>query len=208
MTKQDRKTSAFIRFYGLNNPRISASTRFGFTLIELVIVIMLTTLIASFAIVYSRQSGTQIALYVEAQKMAELVFRAKSMALTAYRDPALGNVCGFGFEIDYAQQEYLLFSYDVPPLPDRCGTVAAIDPDLITELPGQRYAPGRDLEVRQTPPEALQYVLFIPPEPTTIVSRNGTGGSPSPNGVGTIDLQTANGSVMTIRISSGGQISF
>src|SRR3989344_342808 len=207
MTKQDRKTSAFIRFYGLNNPRISASTRFGFTLIELLIVIMLTTLIASFAIVYSRQAGTQIALYVEAQKMAELVFRAKSMALTAYRDPALGNVCGFGFEIDYASQEYYLFSYDTPSLPTRCGTIATIDYGLITQLPGQRYTLSKDLELR-TSPEALQYVLFIPPNPTTIVSRNGTGGSPSPNGVGTIDLQTANGSVMTIRISSGGQISF
>ncbi len=182
-----------------------SSSRRGFTLVELIVVLGITVLLASFAIVYSRQSGTQIALYIEAQKMAELVFRAKSLALTAYRDPSLGNICGFGFAIDYTKSpsEYFLFSYRSS---GGCGGIVDIDTTRIDTFLGERYAlnPGLVLQSSGSP---LYYVLFIPPNPTTIVS-NSADGSHSTIGRGDIVLRAVNGAGMTITISSGGQINF
>jgi prepilin-type N-terminal cleavage/methylation domain-containing protein len=179
--------------------------RSGFTLIELLVVLTLTVLLASFAVIYSRQSGTQIALYIEAQKMAELVFKAKSLALTAYQNPSLGHICGFGFAIDYSNREYYLFSYGVPPATG-CGAIVDVDSGLISPLPGQRYVLSSNLTL-QNSSDPLYYVLFIPPNPTTIISNNTSGGH-SDVGLGRITLQAPNGVEMTIDINTGGQINF
>lgn len=64
--------------------------RSGFTLLEILIVISITIMISGIAISYNGSTQQQIGLYVEVQKLAELILRAKSLAVSTYRDP--GNV--------------------------------------------------------------------------------------------------------------------
>jgi prepilin-type N-terminal cleavage/methylation domain-containing protein len=192
-------------------PRESASKR-GYTLIELLIVMSITLLISSFSILYGRMGARQIALYVEAQKIAEIIFRAKILATSAHQDASL--ICGYGVVIDYAASTYQIFSYD-PPNPNprnlQCNTVATsgINPANVNfssaESLKNKFNLNPDLAFAVNA-DSIVYILFIAPYPTTLISDS-SAGTIAPTGK--IYMNTVlGGNSLAVDVSSGGQVNF
>ena len=67
----------------------------GFTLIEMLIVIAISGMIASLAISYSGTERNQTALSVEKTKLAQFILQARALALATYTNQE-GYVCGYG----------------------------------------------------------------------------------------------------------------
>src|SRR5206468_841965 len=103
----------------------------GFTILEILVVIGITLMISALAITYKSQSQRQVSLYVETQRVVELILRAKSLAVSTYKDPNTVSdptlvACGYGIDINYASNTYSLFSYKIPT-GGNCSAIPAID---------------------------------------------------------------------------------
>ena len=190
---------------------VPRSSRSGFTLIEILIVVSITVFLSAQIITYSRSGERQIALYVEKQKIAGIILKAKSLAVEAYSTGAGQTICGYGVEIDYQRGEYGIFSYDpAPPAGSAdCSGISNLIQNRITTFsdlfkinPALTFPPPGSL-----PADAIKYVLFISPDPTVVINV-GQGGSPSLQ-AGKIYLQTKNGAAKTsITVSPAGQVDF
>ena len=188
----------------------------GFTLVEILIVVVITAIISSFAIVYSQQGERQISLYVEEQKIVAYIDRARSLTVGLYNqgDPSSQPLCGYGVQINYAngKETYSIFGYQHPSgpaSPKICEGVNAIDTSLITtdktavSQSDVNVPVDPNVQLDGSPSDALQYVVFIAPAPRTIITTNGGGGP------GSVHLKTPDGkSTVTITVSSAGQVDF
>jgi len=173
--------------------------RAGFTLVEMLIVIGITTLLSVVAIGYSKAGQNEVALTVETSKVAELILQARALAINTYGGVSNGGtrVCAFGvhFEIaDPTDVTYSLFAYGVDPkLQSRCPSIASTTAVGLNGLNGsngigliQQYEPsGWNVPVAQgvtidsqagLPADALTDVLFYPPDPATLISRGDPSG--------------------------------
>jgi type II secretory pathway pseudopilin PulG len=167
----------------------------GFTVIELLVVIGITGLLSSYLIIYSGTSREQLALSIEASRLAQVIARAKSLAISTYG--ASGGLCGYGLHVDYAAQRYSVVSFDSPT----CTGLSAL-PNTTTTT-SYTLAP----EVRLvSASSSLTDVFFLPPDPKTVLN---IGGILVTDQTGSIILEARGGSARkTIRVSSGGQITF
>ncbi len=190
----------------------------GFTLVEIFVVVVITAMISAFAITYSKIGQRQVALYVEEQKVASLIQKARSLAITIYSQGPPGSqpVCGYGLAIDYSQNTYSFFAYNRPagpPSPTICESINNIDLGLIDKTPSAVPAQyiniplGANIKFNGAPADALRYVLFVAPNPRTIVS-NDPGGIRSAMPV-VIHLETMDGKgSVTITVNTAGQVDF
>jgi len=191
--------------------------RKGFTLVELLVVIVVSALISAFTIQYGKIGQNQVALNVEAAKVSQLILQAKELAIATYTSTAA--TCAFGVAFDYAAQTYSLFSYapaGAPPCPALASTTA------LTAASVQQYEP-QSWKVRVTPGivmqsaaagnDVLRDVIFYPPQPATLLSRDGaTLMNPSdplnPPLTSKVYLRTADGSATAvISVNPAGQVS-
>jgi prepilin-type N-terminal cleavage/methylation domain-containing protein len=178
--------------------RVSRFTlRRAYTLIELIVVIAITGLISGIMLVYGGVGREQINLSLEAVKIAQMISRAKALAVATYTDPS--SPCGFGVHFDYSARKYSLRSYRTSP---GCESVLGIassavlnEFDLGTGLAWQR---GGD---------SIEDVVFIPPDPKVYLFSNGT---LLPGGVsGKVYLLTSGGEgARTITVNPAGQVTF
>lgn len=186
--------------------RFRSQDRMGFTIIELLVVIGVVILLLGCLILYSGVSRNQVALYIEEAKIAQIILRSKTLSISTFGDP---NVpCGYGVEVSQAAKTYSLFSYDVPD----CGAISNIevnDPNKYKTVQSFKLSQG---VVFQSCPagggERLDYVLFIPPDPKTLVWVDG---SPTPTATdsGKIYLATVDCSAnIVVTVSTAGQVSF
>ncbi|OGY99377.1 MAG: hypothetical protein A2945_00780 [Candidatus Liptonbacteria bacterium RIFCSPLOWO2_01_FULL_52_25] len=76
------KQSACIRFYAPNNPRASASTKSGFTLLEVLIVIALLAVLGVAGVGYFGSSSRQVELDSTAKNIVAALRDARSRALS------------------------------------------------------------------------------------------------------------------------------
>lgn len=203
----------------MRNPQSSIlNSRSGFTLIELLVVVAITAMISTFAITYSKIGQRQVTLYVEEQKIASLIQKARSLAVTIYSQGVPGSqlFCGYGLEIDYGKNTYSIFAYKRapgPPSPTACETIADIIPGFIDSNSGNVPSSFTDVSLdanvkfNSAPADALRYVLFVAPNPKTIVSSDPGGGhSTSP---ATIYLETVDGrGSVAITVNASGQVDF
>ncbi len=200
------------KFYPLN-------THSGFTLIELLVVVAVTLVVSSIMIVYGNKSRSQASLSIEAAKIAQVILRAKSLAISTYNIPPIP--CGYGIKIDYPNKEYSLVLYDYLPTETECLDIkdrlvqeqTRIVPLAASGIP-ETYRLSEGV-VFPTPPSGLvEYVVFVPPDPKThiFLRPGGGGGSPNPaltSGSGEIKIETQDGSVgISIFITPFGQLSF
>src|SRR5205823_134766 len=91
----------------------------GFTIVELLIVVAISAMLASIAIGYSSISRNQVALSVETAKVAESIIRAKSLAIATYA--SIPGTCAYGVSVDIAQNRYSIFAFT--PSPAKYGPV-------------------------------------------------------------------------------------
>lgn len=203
------------KFYVLSADR-------GFTLIEVLIVVAITSLLSGMVMTYSSRGRTQVALYVEAAKLSQVILRAKSLAVATYSDPNLlgsGIPCGYGVQIDYAAGTYSLFSY-MPALPSvSCrptpvGALSGIGANPVGEDPTNYIYSAIDT-VRLSPGVVygsgnpkLTDILFIPPDPATLIWSDDS--AAASNVASEVDfVSTADAlSKVTVKISAAGQITF
>lgn len=79
----------------------------GFTLIEILVVIVIIGFLSALLVVYNRGSQKQIALFREQAKLVSNLQRAKSLAIQTFKagDP----VCGYGVHFNPISNEYIIF---------------------------------------------------------------------------------------------------
>ncbi len=200
----------------------------GFTLVEILIVIAISAMLATFSIIYTRIGQNQIALSVEESKVAQLILEAKELSIATYG--AHTTTCAYGVQFNYQSSTYSLFAYnaatssaDYPGrtiCPSIASTSAAFDAGAVGEYEAGSWqvhtAQGVVLESSTDPSasDTIQDVLFYPPDPCTMIGFVGQGtlqqNCVAPGGApatGYVYLQTVDGSAArAVSVSSGGQV--
>lgn len=181
--------------------------RSGFTLVEVLVVIGVTSLLASLIVTYTSDSRDQVALAIEQAKLAQTVSRAKSLALATYgRREAGGSSsvipCGYGVSINYDTHAYALFSYP----PGECRSIPRIDPQIVAENIVDAITLPRNVRFRSPGPESASEILFVPPDPTTFIWNAGDNATST---FGKIIMNPPGGSPSrAVEVGIGGQITF
>ncbi len=205
----------------------------GFTLIEILVVLAITAVLSSLAIVYTHVGQNQISLSIEESKVAQLILEAKELSLATYSDNSA--TCAYGVAFNYAStaasSTYSLFAYNAATTnlpgyggrqicPSLASTSIAFDTSTF-----QKYQSGswqvhtaRGVVLDDSGGSAsdtIQYILFFPPNPCTLISFDGnifhsdcsSITSPPPSGAH-VYLKTADGSMSrTITVNPAGQVS-
>lgn len=141
----------------------------GFTLVEIIVVVAITTILTGALIVYSRQSERQILLNVEKAKIAQTILRLKSLTLSSYtKPPTSPPPCSYGFYVDYTREVYGLFEYVPPEGCENILTVTAIDtgPNFFREIESSTLDKSLDFNIG---PSRIGYLIFVPPDPKLIL---------------------------------------
>lgn len=187
MTKKLRTTNLPITRYELR-------TNKGFTLIELVVVIAVTAMLSSIAILYSRTGESQILLFRDQASVVSAILRAKSLSIQIYA-AAAEKICGYGVHFDASDGSFRIFK--------DLGTNSCADAD-------KRYS-GTNEDVEMFALDAklkfaslgLADILFIPPNPTTEIYPALAPGVDS----ALIVISRQNGSSqVSVKVSQSGQI--
>lgn len=145
----------------------------GFTLIETLIVVAIITVVSAYAIMWSSVGRRQTILGLETQKIAESILRAKSLAIATFNSPL--STCGYGVEIDYQNQAYSLFGYATSTSQPNCSDINVIGSQNRTYFPGESRKVDPSVRLVGSRPDALTVVLFVPPDPRTLISANAAG---------------------------------
>jgi prepilin-type N-terminal cleavage/methylation domain-containing protein len=178
----------------------------GFTLIEMLIVVAITAMLASIAIGYSNVERDQTALSVEKTKMAELVLHARALALATYDNSATVNACGYGILLDAADNTYSVFAY--APAGDTC------PPEASTTYSSLGAAEKKDTDEtwRVQPENNITFssdasiIFFFPPDPDTFIFSSADNSAVNQ---ASIILTTADKKASaTISVNSAGQVNF
>lgn len=206
----------------------------GFTLIEILIVLAITAVLSGLAIVYTHVGQNQISLSIEESKIAQLILEAKELSIATYSSNSA--TCAYGVAFDYASSAasstYSLFAYNAaspsskyggrPICPSLASTSVAIDVTAIQQYQSGSWqvhaAPGVVLDGSGgAASDTIQYVLFYPPDPCTLVSTDGRTFQSNcdsifpynnPPSAAYVYLSIADGSMSrTITVNPAGQVS-
>ena len=181
-------------------------------MVEVIIVIGITTVLAGLILTYTSDSRDQVAMYVEEAKLAQTISRAKALSITTFNRPGGKDQipCGYGVLFNYETQSYNLFSYKTP----KCVFAQSLE---LSELEDGECADGaiacsissavmpRNVKMTfEGKEDPIDTVFFIPPDPKTWVwGKDAIATSTS----GRVYLSTSKAGV-SIYVGPGGQISF
>jgi prepilin-type N-terminal cleavage/methylation domain-containing protein len=190
----------------------------GFTLIELLVVVAISALMSTLAIIYSHVGQNQVALSVEASKIGQMILQAKELSIATYSQGSTS--CAYGVHFDYSAQTYSLFAYNSAvsggPGGTTCPSIASTTSSGVIKADFIKYSQGSAWQVH--PPagvlilgpspvisDAITDVLFYPPDPFTIISRDGTNWLPAAL-TSKVYLKTMNGATAVISVNPAGQV--
>lgn len=183
----------------------------GFTLIEVLVVLGITSLLAGMVLTYSSRSRTQTALYVETAKLAQIILKAKSYSIATYVSGGEAAPCGYGIHVDYAANSYEFFGYK--PIGIDCSAIGDGSVDMGNKGYNviETYALGGGIIISAKPPAdgavPVSDIIFVPPDPKTMIWP--LDGGAAGVGIGNIRLATQDGLAKTdVQVSSAGQITF
>jgi prepilin-type N-terminal cleavage/methylation domain-containing protein len=172
----------------------------GFTLIEIFVVLAVTSILSGMMILYGGGSRRLTSLTIESAKMAQMIERAKSLSVLVEYDLE-NSTCGYGVRFDVTGRRYALFRYLAYPGED-CGAIAAIGEESYDEL--ESFSMPTGIGFKETA-DSISDIFFLPPDPRTIMFRNSTRVS----GTREIRIAVEDGSAeLAVQVNSGGQISF
>ncbi len=189
---------------------------------EILVVIAISVVLATVAIVYGEQGNNQISLSVEAAKVSQLTLQAKQLAIATYNSNPSTPACGYGMYFNMPSSTYSLFIYSPTNLIKN-----GFCPSLATAV-SSTFDPVNDMSqysqqswqvplaqgvmmVSSTDPNgniSAIAVIFFPPNPQTLITNINDNGVYSDK-TAYVDLSTTDGSASrTIMITPGGQVSF
>lgn len=171
-------------------------TRRGYTILELLVVVGISALLSTLILTYGSGGRQQVAISIELTKVAQVISRAKSLAIATFNDP---TACGYGVHFDYAAREYYLAAYEALP---SCRAIASVS--NIRRLEERIRLPS-EVEFGEGAARA-EDIFFVPPDPRTY---SVIGGGLFGNTAANIYLRTRDGVVTrTISVNPSGQINF
>lgn len=187
--------------------QVSRSKPNGFTMVELIVIVALTFILAGILIGYSQSNRQVIELRTEQAKIVQVFSQAKSLAQNGIIASPGDDTppCAYGLHLDLAANSYSVFYYN-PPAPQPCdGTISSI-----TNIP-PNYG---TLETHALAQNRLRFenttdfgdILFLSQSAKVIIFDSGGATSNDPLA---IDLATESGdSNVVITINPAGAISF
>lgn len=161
----------------------------GFTLIEILIVLAITAVLSSLAIVYTHVGQNQISLSIEESKVAQLILEAKELSVATYSSNSA--TCAYGVAFNYTDSSYSLFAYNAATTspeyggyggrqicPSLASTSIAFDTSTFQQYQSGSWqvhtAQGVMLvNGTSTASDTIQDILFYPPDPCTLISTDG-----------------------------------
>ncbi|MBI2888299.1 MAG: type II secretion system protein [Candidatus Liptonbacteria bacterium] len=204
-------------------PTVPDASRRGFTLIEILVVVSISILLAAYGLSYSSVSHNQTTLFIQRAQAGQFVLKAKSLTLsTKLRESVAGRPCGYGVRVSYGNPSSLiLFHYSLTP------EAGALPPEGVevckkadgTLRPFSDFVGGEngvsteeeivfDSEVRlRADAGKLDRVFFLAPDPQTFIWADGSG-TPSAS-LGTLTLETVDGkATTTVKVMFTGGVNF
>jgi type II secretory pathway pseudopilin PulG len=181
----------------------------AFTVIELLVVVAISAMLSTLAILYSSIGRNQISLTVEESKIAQFILQAKALSIATYTNSS--DVCGYGVRIDVADQTYSIFAYSPvgsPPCPSVAGITGISSSDEAPAAQGTWQVPVSSGVQLTSDIDSLAAVMFYPPDPDVFLSEdNATFDAPAKTLH--IYLRTVDGkNSATISVNPEGQVSF
>lgn len=173
----------------------------GFTLIEMLTVLAITSFLAGTLILYSRRSESQIIVYKERAQLVSVLSRAKTLAVSGFLEGGISAIatapCGYGVHFEQDQKTYFLFK-------DNLGQDGLCD-NRYTDLSAGGQDEKTDSFEMRVPvifdPLTINDIVFVPPIPQVII--NGDANILS----GEINLRVSGTSdVSKVRVTNTGQI--
>lgn len=200
----------------------------GFTLVEIAVVIGITAVLTAILVVYTSSSKAQIIFFKEQSLLVKSVLRAKAFAIESFQpkqDPGIPSsretICGWGVYFDTApnangRYQYLIFR-DVSVnssclFPDTDGVwsgssetfeVFELDPAVKVSCLSYEQTTGSPCGAGTT--QSAFNLVFVPPEPKVVFAPSMLQGDAE----AVVRLELADGSRGSdIRIGLNGQINF
>lgn len=148
-------------------------SRKAFTLVEVLIVIVISALLSTIVIAYSSLSKNEVSVSIEEAKISQFLLQAKTLALATYA--VSSSTCGYGVSFDYSAETYSIFTY-VPLNASSCPDVSNIKGILTSEM--QKYTDStwnvhltKGVQFQENT-DSASVVLFYPPDPATLISQD------------------------------------
>lgn len=177
----------------------------AFTLIELLIVVAISTMLSALAITYSSVGRNAVALSIEEAKLSQFILQAKALSVATYTSGSAS--CGYGVVINASAspQQYSIFAYSPSGGCPNVGSITSIDASQEAEYTeGTWQIPVTNGVKINTSNDLV--ILFYPPDPVVFLSDDG---SRFRAGSLTIPLATVdNKNSATISINPEGQVNF
>lgn len=157
-------------------PRVK--DRWGFSLIEMLVVMSITLLLSAILIGYTRGAGRQLVLISGQAKIVNLISRTKSLSVATFldeqglrTDPSAPKICGYGVHVDKGAGQVFIFR-------DLAVDCSADDPMRRYVFDDKDVKLTSTLDTFSVPEATVQFgddttltdVLFIPPDPTVVVN--------------------------------------
>ncbi len=174
----------------------------AFTLIEVLIMVMITSILAGIIITYSHVGEKQIALFRDQAQVISVLNKAKSLAIQMSSPEIMGEIdvcgygygvnvdfCGYGVHFENGGQTYLIFK-DLKPSCD----------NIYNGGSGEKLEEYK-LDSRLKFETSLENVKFIPPDPKTKLND-----SDITEEIITIRTKESPRSDVKIKITNAGQI--
>jgi type II secretory pathway pseudopilin PulG len=156
----------------------------GFTLVELLITISLIILFTATAATYNRTSDQQISLFREQGKVANEIYKARSLAITTFNRTSQSKdvPCGYGIHIDSADS-IILFKEPASEMRNKNCTdftssiyngdasknVEVVPVEGVSIMEGGASITAPDEEINA---DNQIDILFVPPDPTVYSNKN------------------------------------
>jgi len=138
----------------------------GFTLIEVLIVLAISVLLTSVVLTYSASGRDQVYLGIQKAQLAQVISKAKSLAISTYNQPDVP--CGYGVWFDYQSRRYEIFRYKISPCSDIRNLGIAINGAGYDSESKNQYLLPLNVNFGDGA-DRLDIVFFLPPDTKTFI---------------------------------------
>lgn len=178
----------------------------GFTLIEILVIISVTSVLSAILVSYSRESGRIMLLINNQAKLVSLVSRAKSLSIATFienialpSNPSDPKICGYGVHVEKSVGEIFIFK----DLAQNCSSGDNRFGSGDVKLTSQLDVLKLDSWIIQFGSDTtLNDVMFIPPDPIVLINND----SSFQEALISIETKDKSGKVI-VKVSNAGRIS-